>query len=325
MAGFDLKQGEYRKGKLSDDEMWSAFAFLFSSKSVNDTSYKFGFLKSILDNLYNVDENLTLTFDQLFSKFTEIYWNLVLKYKIRQKKMTTNGRKSAIEVELYSAQERYNLDPEIPYESLSPEMMLDINRRVKAKCKINVVGALYSDLEELFYSFSKSEEKLTFNPQMYEFVCKHKIAIEKINYYEWARFLEKANKDDVMDHLLAKIDESAKRNNLKYYRDILFSEFEDRCFYCNKKVTAEHVDVDHFIPWSFIKDDNLWNFVLACPSCNNSKRDKLADNRFLDLLISRNETILIEKHKEMKHYSAERLLKIYEFAKGNGFGDWKKG
>lgn len=77
-AGFDLKEGNYIDRPLSDDEMWSVFSYLFSSKSVNDTSYKFGFLKSILDNLYNVDETLTLNFDMLFSKFAEIYWNFVL-------------------------------------------------------------------------------------------------------------------------------------------------------------------------------------------------------------------------------------------------------
>lgn len=55
-AGFDLKEGYYAERPLSDDEMLSAFSYLFSSKSVNDTSYKFGFLKSVLDNLYNTDE-----------------------------------------------------------------------------------------------------------------------------------------------------------------------------------------------------------------------------------------------------------------------------
>ena len=106
-AGFDLKYGEYKKGNLSDDEMWSALAYLFSSKSVNDTSYKFGFLKAILDNLYNVDNNLTLNFNQLFSKFTEVYWNLVLKHGIRQKKIVKDGRISSLEGILYDAQERY--------------------------------------------------------------------------------------------------------------------------------------------------------------------------------------------------------------------------
>ena len=39
-AGASLNEGTYRDGHFSDDEMWSAFAFLFSSKSVNDTSEK---------------------------------------------------------------------------------------------------------------------------------------------------------------------------------------------------------------------------------------------------------------------------------------------
>ena len=75
MAGYELAEGRYENRTLSDDEMWSAFSNLFSSHSKNSSSYKFGFLKAIMDNLYNVDENLSLTFDQLFGTFTEVYWN----------------------------------------------------------------------------------------------------------------------------------------------------------------------------------------------------------------------------------------------------------
>ena len=85
MAGFDLKEGAYEVRNASDDELWSAFACVFSSKSRNDSSYKYGFLKAIIDNLYNVDTDLRLSFDQLFSKFSEIYWNLILKHGLRQK------------------------------------------------------------------------------------------------------------------------------------------------------------------------------------------------------------------------------------------------
>lgn len=84
MAGFDLKEGMYEVQNVSEDELWSAFARLFSSKSRNTSSYKFGFLKAILDNLYNVDVDLKLSFDQLFSKFSEIYWNLILKHGLQR-------------------------------------------------------------------------------------------------------------------------------------------------------------------------------------------------------------------------------------------------
>lgn len=93
MAGYDLAEGRYENRTLSDDEMWSVFSNLLSSHSKNSSSYKFGFLKAIMDNLYNVDENVTLTFDQLFGTFTKVYWNLVLKHGIRQQPVSerSNG------------------------------------------------------------------------------------------------------------------------------------------------------------------------------------------------------------------------------------------
>ena len=317
-AGHALKEAEYEDRPLSDDEMWSAFGYLFSSRSVHDTSYKFGFLKSILDNLYNTDSRLVLTFDQLFSKFAEIYWNLVLKYHIRQK----SNRRSALENVLLYATEKYDILEDIPFESLTPDMRIDICHRVKMKCKENVVGALYGDLGSLFYSFSKSEEWIRLNPRMYEFVCKHKVAIEKMNYYEWARFLEKVNEDSAVDHLLSKIDESTMRtrNSLAYYRDILFEEFENKCFYCGVSLTKRRVEVDHFIPWSFIKDDQIWNFVLACPECNRNKRDKLARVDFLNKISDRNE-ILIERTPRVNAESAGRIRMIYDWAQKNGYNE----
>lgn len=324
-AGYQLREGKYQDRPLSDDEMWSAFAYLFSTKSVNDTSYKFGFLKSILDNLYNVDENLVLSFDQLFSKFAEIYWNLVLKHHILQKNPGKAERRSALENVLYDAKERFAIEDGIPFESITDEMKFFVCHNVKVKCKQNVVGALYADLSELFYSFSKEGEWIQINPQMYSFVCRNKTAIEKINYYEWATFLEKVNEDKVVDHLLTKIDDSTHRtrNGLSFYRDILFREFENKCFYCGKEVSYGKVEVDHFIPWSFIKDDNLWNFVLACPDCNGKKSNKLADGIYLDKIEKRNH-ILVEHHKNIAITEHNRIRNIYIWAQKNGYSEiWK--
>mgnify|MGYP000224375912 CR=1 FL=1 len=99
--------------------------------------------------------------------------------------------------------------------------------------------------------------------------------------------------------LLDKIDESAKRNNLTYYRNLLFNEFGvHNCFYCGKPLKPDKIDVDHFIPWSFIKDDMLWNLVLSCPHCNRQKNDKLPDETFLYILQERNKKLwLRDKHQ----------------------------
>lgn len=322
MAGFDLKEGRYINRILDEDEMWAVFTYVFSSKSRNDSTYKYGFLKSILDNIYNVDKDLTLTFDQLFSKFGEIYWNLILKHGLRQKAVTKDNRNTYLEQTLHSIVEKYSIIEPIPYESLTPAMMDDYSHQVKMKCKKYVVGALYEDTKRLFYSFSKKEEWLKFNPYMYEFVCKHKVILEKANYYEWARFLEKVNEQNSTFQLLNKIDESAKRNDLSTYRKILFEEFEAReCFYCGKKLhkDSDRMDVDHFVPWSFVKDDNIWNLVLTCPSCNRRKRDRIPSEKFLSDLLARND-IIMEKHADfMEGYDRKKLVELYKWAIVNGF------
>ena len=46
------------------------------------SSYKYGMIKSILDNLFNVGEDFKLDFNTLSKTFANIYWNLVVKYKL---------------------------------------------------------------------------------------------------------------------------------------------------------------------------------------------------------------------------------------------------
>ncbi len=324
MPGYDLAEGRYENRTLSDDEMWSAFSNLFSSHSKNSSSYKFGFLKAIMDNLYNVDQNLTLTFDQLFGTFAEVYWNLVLKYGIRQQPVSERSNGTYLEQVLNVTAARYAITADIPFESISDEAKIEVCKKIKSKCKVNVVGALYGDTKGLFYSFSRKDEWLQINPQMYQFVCKHKLAIEKLNYYEWAKYLEKINDDSVMDHLLTKIDKSSERENLTIYRRILFEEFENQnCFYCGKQLTndGKRVHVDHFVPRAFIKDDKMWNLVLACPTCNLHKNDKLPSAIFLDKLLERNNRIVIinERAKDMMTYSAQNLRAVYYWAMINGY------
>lgn len=296
ISGHNLDRGDYPRQELNTDEIWQKLSVLFSSRSKNSASYKFGFFKSILDNLYNVDDNLVLTFDQLFGKFAEIYWNLVTKYNIAQMPV---GKNAAVVTVIRNFVVRNNISEGIPFESLTDQQKLDLQKRVKNKCKINVVGALYGDTSGIFYAFDKKEEWIRINPQVYTYVCKRKSALEKINYYEWAKYLEKINSGETTNNLLSKLDESSRRSNLSIYRQILFDEFETKeCFYCGRPLKGRGIEVDHFIPWAFIKDDKLWNLVLACRDCNNKKRDKLAKDIYLEKITTRNKLIQLHYYKE---------------------------
>ena len=98
------------------------------------------------------------------------------------------------------------------------------------------------------------------------------------------------------------------------YRGILRKEFEtDTCFYCGRMLHKTH-HVDHVIPRSFIKSDHLWNFVLACPSCNTRKKDQLPNRQKLAAVVTRNKSMSNSDSSivrlEFKGYNENLLWKL---------------
>lgn len=327
MAGWNLKEGKYLGLGISEDELWSLFNYVFSDSCKKTNTYKFGLIKAICDHIYDLKNNdglFFLSFDNLFAKFTENYWNLVNKYELKQ--MAYNGKSefSRIETIIKASVKESDIPQNISFQSLSSNDRNRIIKLVTTDCKRCVIGALYNDFEGKLYSFDLRGDGIYLGQEAHSFISKYKAEIEKINYYSWARFLENINDDSVLVKVLDKLDNATpRRNDLSIYQEVLYREFqENNCFYCGKKLNNK-IHVDHFIPWSFIKTDNLWNFVLACPRCNIKKSNSLVDVGFVDRLEQRNEAI-IGKHNsrivsdEYSSYYNGLISKIWSYAKMSG-------
>lgn len=328
--GWRLTSGNIRKYGVGENEFWPLFRNVLSDTSKKNSTYKYGLLKSILDNLLSVkkaDRGMELSLGEIFAKFAENYWNLITKYHLKQ--MHANSRYSCTEIEkIYQkAIEGSPLAGELDFGCLPEKDRYHIIADVTSKCKRCVVGALYEEFDGCLYGFSFDEGSIWISPAAYEFMLKYKPEIEQLNYYAWAKFLEKVNSDDVLVRVLSKLDQSTpRRNDLSVYRDILWKEFEDNhCFYCGCKLKRS-VHVDHVIPWSFVKEDHLWNFVLACPRCNEKKNNKLPSEPVLARVIIRNEQLSQQNSSEIEDefsgYNPSLLRHIWDYAKLSGLKEF---
>lgn len=329
MAGWNLKVGELQRIPINEDKLWVVFNFVFSDASRKRNTYKFGLIKAILDNLMNctiVDDKFVLYHRDIFAKFTESYWNLILKYHLKQMRSGGKSEYSRVEQILMQAREQHNIPPEVPFDSLHELLKAQIVTNVQNKCKQYVMGALYEDFDGIVYGFDLKMNYIELHPVAYQFMLKYKMELERLNYYAWAKFLEKVNDDNVLIRLLDKLELSLpQRNNLDVYRNILYKEFEeDTCFYCGKKFTGA-VHVDHFIPWSFVKEDKLWNFVLACPTCNTRKNNKLPEQKYVHKLETRNNSIVPTSDftkKQFATYQSNMISNLWQYAHYAGFKEF---
>lgn len=53
MPGWNLKSGQLNTISVSEDEYWFLFNFVFSDSCMKRNTYKYGLIKSIMDNLFN--------------------------------------------------------------------------------------------------------------------------------------------------------------------------------------------------------------------------------------------------------------------------------
>lgn len=327
---WDSKSGTLDTTTLSDDEYWRLFNYVFVGGAKKTSTYKFALIKAILDNLLNnipTENGQEILYSNLFEKFAESYWNLVVKYKLHQQSPTKEGKTSKIEQIFKEAVVSNPILQNIEFASIGKSTQNRLVSKVQTECKKYVLGALHSDLNSAIYSFSENSDRIKLSHGAYDFCLRHKMELEKLNYYAWAKFLESINEESLLYKVISKIETSLpERKPLDIFRKILFEEFEqNNCFYCGKKLCSTIIHVDHFIPWSFIKEDKLWNFVLSCPECNIKKSDKLPSRNFIHKIQNRNKLILSQftsqdfVTQQFKNYKNELIPNLWQYAFYSGF------
>ena len=90
--------------------------------------------------------------------------------------------------------------------------------------------------------------------------------------------------------LISKIERHIpERHSLEKIRKVLNIYF-DSCFYCNRLLPKDNnhlIHIDHFIPWSYIYEDEIWNLVLSCRECNLRKHSSLPQEEYIERLLKR--------------------------------------
>lgn len=102
---------------------------------------------------------------------------------------------------------------------------------------------------------------------------------------KWAEFSAKASGDLTVESVLhsvlkSPVTERDVSKSKEVYAEILESTKEVRCVWTDKLLTR--YDIDHLIPFSAWKNNDLWNLLPSSPQVNNKKRDKIPSPEFIE-------------------------------------------
>lgn len=319
----------------SDKKLMEAFVSIVRD-SRKDNTYKFALARAMLDYCHEngMDADPNIPYSYLASKFLEYYWHQEYRFKIKQNfnpAKPPNVIQAISEVFDDNEKKRFKDLPrskKIQAEKIILEKVFG-HARSKTSIVIHKFQKINNVSERHFYKYDDNIQMIQLNPGVITFFNKNYRILLMSVIMEWAKFLEKVNES--LPRLVTKVEKNDdKRNSLSKFKN-MYLDHTCKCFYCGNILVEGNIEVDHFIPWTYMFDDDAWNLVISCKRCNRDKSNHLPTDKMMSNLIERNEKYRGEI-KELK-LSLERLEykgkwkdeihNCYRRCKDQGFKTWQ--
>jgi hypothetical protein len=220
------------------------------------------------------------------------------KEQIRKKLINSKNHESLNQL--------YYFNNQVPHWFLSP-WFPHMDRRTMYECSQQFANqclyALYDD-------------RIEFNPDWFDYVKGNAKVLKDFCFWNLAVFLQ--NKNPNIPDIPNKLIKPGIRNNLtkqrRFFWDLVIEElgYVD-CIYTGKKLLINNYAIEHFIPYSFVSHDLIWNLIPADKSFNCSKNDKLPPlNRYFTNFFNLQKTAVeIIQAKSPKNKYLEDYLNLF--------------
>lgn len=271
-------------------------------------SYKFYWLEAIV-KLISEGVGGT-TFDAIIDEMICNAWYSVREFHIHLSGLTANGEvkdgleravirlaelsglpANASKVEIKNAIREYGpelktakeqLTNMVPYRALAG-FFLKTGQKIEWGSKTWItlyIEQFNRDVVPLPYTLgngSKLKKEVHFQPAWIRMIQDHTVSILGWIQFEKVKWLQNNNPEvPGLVYKLASMDEKMRKlNRVRKLWEGILELREVRDVFTEQPVVPRQYDVDHFIPWSFVMNDELWNLMPMDSSMNSSKNNRL--------------------------------------------------
>ena len=161
----------------------------------------------------------------------------------------------------------------VPYRFLSPWINTSDDREMIRRSQLLENDCLYSIHKE------GKDFYININPKWDDFLHSHYKVLMDFAYWNLTLFLQVRNPNvpAIPNKLIRPEVRSSLASQHRYWNDIIRISGPINCIYTGRKLYINEYELDHFIPWSFVSHDLIWNLIPADGSINSSKSNRLPD------------------------------------------------
>jgi hypothetical protein len=310
----------------------SALASIFNDAT---TSYKFLLFRTLLEKItspqYRAED--WIPFDELSSGMLVQAWFPHSMFKLsfgKQDKIarlldsieasaTAEVDKSIIEGRASTYVELRSLMRYVPFLLLRPFLVGDLNSSSPQTLVPRMTNAKYSSKNPPIYRFNSDDyakcDSIQLHPHWVDYFQQHAAILKGWHSWKWLKYMQAQN--PYTPSLAEKLFEPAERASLteqrKYWQFVIDSGLVINCIYSGATIHPKAISIDHYLPWSFVCHNEIWNLVPTTQSINSSKSNRIPSRSlYFHALVGLQHGALVRvTNKDRIPKSIEKLVASY--------------
>jgi hypothetical protein len=170
----------------------------------------------------------------------------------------------------------------VPFRLIRPFFIQETKGLLDANVNQTIISLSNQNLEvaKSFYCFNldylKDCNAIILNQDWIEYIAENYSVVRGWASWEWLNYMQQKNPTvpNVVNKLFMPQQRDSLAQQTKYWKLILDKQ-EIECIYSQVKLDKEKLSLDHYLPWSFVAHDQLWNLIPTFPSVNSSKSNNI--------------------------------------------------
>ena len=124
-------------------------------------------------------------------------------------------------------------------------------------------------------------EAIVINEAWVRYFQRYQYILRGFINWHLVRFLQKNNPNvaAISEKLERPVDRDFKVAN-PFWKTYLAQHPQLTCIYSGQSITTANLSLDHYLPFSFVAHDQLWNLIPTTKTVNSAKNDWLPDNQY---------------------------------------------
>lgn len=160
------------------------------------------------------------------------------------------------------------------------------------------------------YCISADQQKLAVHADWVKYLQANHSIVHAWASWEWLCYMQSMNKSvpGIAYKLFPPEERESLQRQRKFWQAILEKAGRDiLCPYSQKPLGTFHLD--HYLPWTFVVHNQLWNLVPAAPEANESKGNSLPHDDYFERFVTmQHEALLISREL----FSAKKWTALVE-------------